>query len=65
MRKDFGEKCLSSREWCVGMLRTDTWRLVTRTGRAKDIMVKSIKWGHGGEEEEYWSTTSGSDTETS
>ena len=64
MRKDFGDKCLSTRDWCVGMVRTDTWRLVTRPGRAKDVMVQGIKWGHGGEEEEYWSTTSGSDTET-
>ena len=30
MRKDFGDKCLSSGDWCVGMVRTDTWRLVTR-----------------------------------
>ncbi len=64
MRKDFGDKCLSSRDWCVGMLRTDTWRLVTKTGRAKDLMVKGKKWGHEGSEEEYWSTTSGSDEET-
>ena len=64
MRKDFGDKCLSSRDWCVGMLRTDTWRLVSSPGRAKDVMVQGKKWGHGGEEEEYWSTTSGLDTET-
>ena len=64
MRKDFGDKCLSSWEWRVGMLRTDTWRLATRPGRAKDVMVQGIRWGHGGEEEEYWSTTSGSDSET-
>ena len=64
MRKDFGDKCLSSRDWCVGMLRTDVWRLVTKTGRAKDVMVQGKKWGHEGSEEEYWSTTSGSDEES-
>ena len=64
MRKDFGDKCLSSRDWCVGIVRTDTWRLVTMPGRAKDVMVEGKKWGHEGSEEEYWSTTSGSDTET-
>ena len=64
MRKDFGDKCLSSRDWCVGIVRTDTWRLVTMPGRAKDVMVEGKKWAHEGSEEEYWSTTSGSDTES-
>ena len=48
MRKDFGDKCLSNREWCVGMLRTDTWLLVSSLGRAKDVMVQGKKWGHEG-----------------
>lgn len=57
MRKDFGDKCLSSRDWCVGMLRTDIWRLVTMTAQAKDVMVKGKKWGHESEEGEDCSPT--------
>ena len=59
MRKDCGDKCLNSSDWCVGMLRTDTWRLVARPGRAKDVMVQGRQWGHEGPDEEYWSVTSG------
>ena len=54
MRKDFGVKCLSSRDWCVAMVRTDIWRLVTRPGRAKDVMVEGKKWGHEGSDTETW-----------
>ena len=32
-------------------------------GRAKDVMVEGKKWVHESSEEEYWSTTSGSDTD--
>lgn len=45
MRKDIGDKCLSSRDWCVGMLRTDNWRLVTRIGVLQVVRIRRLsRW---------------------
>ena len=44
MRHDFADRMMRDRNWRVGILRTDIWRLASRTEAVKEAMVRGRQW---------------------